>query len=99
MMSGIKANVGSKTFNETSSRKTRSDKKVRVCPYLTQEQYADLKKIARACDASPAQVSLEVIDAFLKHPEFITFIQDKFGVEQDDPYRIIPIVKNGKVKL
>lgn len=80
-------------------RKTRSDKKVKICPYLSQELFAKLNRLARSCDISETQLLILMAETFLNHPQYINWVQDKYGVSKDDPFRVIPQVTNGKVSF
>jgi hypothetical protein len=81
----------------TPNRKERSDKKVRIFPYLTQETYRKLNRLAKACDISPHELAAEMVEALVANPSFINWIQDKHRVDASDPLRVVPLVHNGKV--
>jgi hypothetical protein len=82
---------------KVSTKTPRSDKKTRVCPYVDQPTFTKLKRLSKACDLSPAQLTLEMIHLFVNHPDYISWIQSKHHVPADDPFRITPVVENGKV--
>ena len=87
---------GMKITNAT--RKVRSDKKHRVGgPYLDDDTYKKLKRISKACDTTPPKILEDMAKYLLNHPNWVAYIQDRYKVETDDPFRITPIIENGKV--
>lgn len=79
-------------------RKTRSDKKEKICPYFPQDIYARLNRLARVLNIKETELILSMCDTFLNHPQYINWIQDKHGISKDDPFRIIPQIIDGKVQ-
>ena len=78
-------------------KKKQVDEKKRVCPYFPLDLYRKLNRIARACNRSDAEILLAMAENWLNQPQLIVWIQDRFGVSKDDPFRITPIIENGKV--
>jgi len=81
----------------TPNRKERSDKKVRIFPYLAQETYRKLNRLSKACDISPHELAGEMVEALVNNPSFINWIQDKHRVDASDPLRVVPLVQNGRI--
>lgn len=79
------------------NRKVRADKKIRVFPYLPQDIYKKLNRLAKACDLSPHELTTEMVQTLVNNPSFVNWIQDKHHVDPADPLRVIPFVQNGKV--
>jgi hypothetical protein len=74
-----------------------SDKKTRVCPYMSPEYYDKIRRLAFACKTSEAKIANIILEYALDHSGFIAWIQDKHKVEPDSRDRIIPITENGNV--
>ena len=88
---GIGRKVGSK------EKRQHEDKKTRVAPYLDPEHFGKLKRLAIACDETPAMLALEMINYCLDHTGFVEYIQKMHSVPTNSTYRVIPIVEDGKV--
>lgn len=82
------------SFKKTE-RKIRSDKKVRVFPYVPQDDYKKLDRLSRACNTTPHELTVFFINMCLQHPEIINYTQDRHGVEKDDTFRLTPIKCEG----
>lgn len=80
-----------------TATKERSDKKVRIYPYLEKDLFRKIDRLSRACNVSPHELTTEILDIAMKNPTLINWLQDKHKVEVDDPFRIIPQIENGKV--
>lgn len=83
-------------------RAERSDKKMRLYPYVDQETTGkNLKMIHTAVsqftDISIHDMTEEALDVLALSADFIEWIQDKYKVPQDHPLRVKPIYVNGKV--
>lgn len=88
---------GLKITGKEALRKIRSDRKVKVCPYFTQNEYDKLNKLSRACNITPAALILSTMEYILNNPNAVTWLQDKHGVKADDHFRITPVIENGRV--
>ncbi len=77
------------------TRKTRSDKKIRVAPSLDQETHQLLKQISKACDIPKTELANNIIFLMVRSPDFINYIQDKYNVNRND--RLIPIKDRDKI--
>jgi hypothetical protein len=73
------------------------DKKIRVAPYLDTEHHGKLKRLAIACDVTPATLALDLINYCLDHPGFISYIQEKYKVPKDSIYRVVPVTEGNKI--
>lgn len=73
------------------------DKKTRVAPYLDPEHFGKLKRLAIACDETPAMLALEMINYCLDHAGFVEYIQKMHSVTANSTFRVIPVFEDGKV--
>ena len=78
-------------------RQVRSDKKHRVQTYLTKDLHDKINRLARACGTSESKISEAALNYLLNSPEFVNWIQDKHGLSKEDPFRLRPVIDNGKV--
>lgn len=80
------------------NRKERLDKKRRVQSFLTKDFDDRLNRVARACNQSESRIVADILEYMLDNAQFLIWIQDKYRVPQDDPFRIIPQTVNGKLQ-
>jgi hypothetical protein len=80
-------------------RKERSDKKVRVYPYFTQETFEKLNMLSRSCDTNEHELTVKMVELVLASPEGINLIQNQHGIKKDDPFRVHPLRIDGEVFL
>lgn len=95
MIGGLK--VKERAEGKRISSEERTDKKVRIFPYLDKDVYNKLNRLAKACDVSPHELATDMVSVLLNNPSYITWVQDRYGVEKNDSLRVIPQVENGKV--
>ena len=88
----IKGAIGTKIVHK---RATRSDKKIRVNITTTQDTHRKLKKLAISCNMSKTALAEDLIRMCVNHTDIIEWYQKQHNTE--DEYRIIPILKDGKV--
>lgn len=81
----------------SKERKKRADEKKRVQPYFDQDLYDKLNRLARTCKLTDAEALLFIANTFLNHPQFINYAQDYHHILKDDPFRITPIIEDGKI--
>jgi hypothetical protein len=81
----------------TGKQKVRSDKKPKIQAYVTVDVHNKINRLARTCDVSESQIAAEMLTYLFNHPDYVSWLQMKFGVGQDDPFRIVPIKDNGQV--
>jgi hypothetical protein len=89
--------VEGKGMKITGNRKIRSDKKPKVQAYVSQDVHDKINRLARACNVSESQIAAEMLNYLTNHPDYIAWLQTKFGVKENDPFRIVPIKDNGKI--
>jgi hypothetical protein len=80
------------------NKKVRSDKKYRVQSFLTKDFDDRLNRVSRACNQSESRIVADILEYMLDNPQFLIWIQDKYKVSKDDPFRIIPQTVNGKLQ-
>jgi hypothetical protein len=78
--------------------RTHSDKKTRVSPYLDPDTYAKLNRLARACNTTSPKLLEFMAEYLLNLPDFVRWVQDVYKVPDNDLFRIIPIIKDGKIQ-
>ena len=81
----------------SGKKKTRADKKPKIQAYISQEVHDKINRLARACNVSESQIASEMLTYLANHVDYITWIQTKFGVKNDDAFRIIPVKENGHI--
>lgn len=80
---------------QVKERKIRSDKKTRVNPSFDQDTHDRLKRLSIACDLSKTKMAEEIVKLAVNNPSIIDHLQGRF--QASDTFRIIPILKDGKV--
>jgi hypothetical protein len=78
-------------------RKTRTDKKERIQIHTIADTKTKFNRIARACNVSESELGNKMITYLVNNPDFLRWIQDQYDVSDNDPFRIIPIIENGKL--
>jgi hypothetical protein len=68
------------------SRKTRSDKKVRVLAGLSQGDHEKLQKLAISCGMTKTKLAEHMIMLCLNSEDHVNWYQDKFN--RDSKYRV-----------
>jgi len=90
-------------MNEVKKRSERSDKKLRIYPYLKSDTFNRLEIIRQAVNVmqpvSIHDLAEDILDIALNMPEFVTWLQNKYKVPADHPLRIVPVKSNGMVTL
>jgi hypothetical protein len=71
-------------------KKPRSDKKVRVQTFIDQDLHKKLSRLSRSCNISESKMVYETLTHMLNNVAFVNWVQDKYKVTTDDPFRIIP---------
>ncbi|TPG93488.1 hypothetical protein EEL32_00055 (plasmid) [Brevibacillus laterosporus] len=88
---------------QTKVRTERSDKKVRIYPYLKKSTHQKLELLRQSVNINKAvsihDLAEDLLDVCIEFPEFINWIQDKYSVPGDHPLRIICVKDNGQKKL
>jgi hypothetical protein len=80
---------GQPTIKSDQEKKPRSDKKHKVLPAIRPDAHKKLQKLALACSITKTQLSAEIIEMAVNHPDIINWFQDKHKVSRTD--RVIPI--------
>jgi len=88
--------------SQTNVRDERSDKKMRLYPYVDKSTTGKNLKMLQVAlstqvDISVHDIAEEILEVVSKSPDFINWIQDKYKVPKDHPFRVMPIHVNGKV--
>lgn len=88
---------------QSIKRKERSDKKIRIYPYLKQSTHEKLELLRQAVNLNKTvsihDIAEELLDVCMNMPEFVNWIQNKYKVPGDHPLRIVPIMENGKQRF
>lgn len=71
----------------SETRKTRSDKKVKVLAGLTQDDHEKLQKLAISCNMTKTKLAEHMISLVLNSENHIDWYQKKYNKE--DKYRVI----------
>lgn len=80
----------------TTTRKTRSDKKIHVNPALDHDTHEKLFRLAISCSMTKTQLAELIIKTAVNTPELIRFFQDRYNVIEQ--YRVMPVIdKDGRV--
>lgn len=79
----------------TTTRKTRSDKKIHVNPALDHDTHEKLFRLAISCSMTKTQLAEIIIKTAVNTPELINFFQDRYNIIEQ--YRVRPIIENGRV--
>lgn len=77
------------------TRKTRSDKKIRVNPSLDQETHDMLCRLALACNMNKTTLAEQIISIAVRTEDFVHYLQN---INHADRFRIITARVNGKVQ-
>lgn len=77
--------------------KVTSDNKKRLQAYLPPDDKKKLNRLSRACNTTESELASKILSYALNHPDYVRWLQTQFNVKDDDPFRIVPVVENGKV--
>jgi hypothetical protein len=78
-------------------RKERTDKKERIQIHTIGDTKTKFNRIARACNVSESELGSKMLTYLVNNPDFVRWVQDEYRVSNNDPFRIIPIIENGKL--
>lgn len=86
-----------KTSGGEGQRKVRSDKKERIQIHTIADTKSKMNRLTRACNVSESELGNRILTYVVNHPDFVRWIQDQYKVPDNDPFRIIPVIENGKL--
>ncbi len=86
-----------KKSREEDERKERTDKKERIQIHTISDTKTKFNRIARACNISESELGSKMLTYLVNNPDFVRWIQDQYEIPDNDPFRIIPVIENGRL--
>ncbi len=81
----------------TKDQPPSSDKKERIQSYVDSDTYNKLALLSSPCKTTVHKLAYDFLKYAVNHPDFVLWIQDKYKVPKDHPFRLVASKVNGEM--